>query len=121
MRTVARVVALWAILVQLAASASAMEIAKALLDKGGVKMGLCLHLGCGQAGNEGLTADLAASSRMLIHGLALDDAACDRVRASIQRRGLQGQAQDWSIGTGVERGVGGAIGIQAPYVAAGQA
>ena len=93
MRTVSRLVVVSVFLLQWAASASAMESAKALLDQAGVSKGLCLHLGSGQPGNEGLTADLAASSAMLVHGLALDDDACDRVRTSIRRRGKQGQAQ----------------------------
>ena len=38
----------------------------------------------------GLTADLAASSGMLIHGLALDDAACERVRTVDPETGRAG-------------------------------
>ena len=92
MRTVFRFVGCSVFLLTLVASASA-ESAKDLLDEAGVQKGLCLHLGCGQAGGEDLTADLAVSSGMLVHGLALDDAACERVRIAIRRRGVQGQAQ----------------------------
>ena len=92
MRTVFRFVGCSVFLLTLVASASA-ESAKDLLDEAGVQKGLCLHLGCGQAGGEDLTADLAASSGMLVHGLALDDAACERVRTAIRKRGVQGQAQ----------------------------
>ena len=93
MRTVSRLVACPVFLLTLAASASAAQSAKELLDQAGVKKGLCLHLGCGQAGDEDLTADLAASSGMLVHGLAFDDAACERVRTAIRKRGVQGQTQ----------------------------
>jgi outer membrane protein assembly factor BamB len=93
MRTVSRFVALSVFLLTLASFGSAAENAKSLLDRAGVNKGLCLHLGCGQAGGEDLTADLAASSGMLVHGLALTDADCDRVRTSIRKRGVPGQAQ----------------------------
>ena len=92
MRTVFHIVGCAACLLTSVAATSA-ESVKDLLDEAGVQKGLCLHLGCGQAGSEDLTADLAVSSGMLVHGLALDDAACERVRASIQERGVQGQAQ----------------------------
>jgi len=93
MHTIGRLVALSVFLAPLAALASTVEDAQALLEQAGTKKGLCLHLGCGQAGDEGLTADLAAFSGMLVHGLALDDAACDRLRAAIRKQGVQGQAQ----------------------------
>ncbi len=93
MRTVSRRVAVSVFLWIFAASALAAENAKDLLDRAGVDKGLCLHLGCGQAGGEDLIADLAGAGGMLVHGLALDDAACDRVRTAIRRRGVQGQAQ----------------------------
>jgi outer membrane protein assembly factor BamB len=93
MRTISRFVALSVFLLTLASFGSAAENAKSLLDRAGVNKGLCLHLGCGQAGGEDLTADLAASSGMLVHGLALTDADCDRVRTSIRKRGVPGQAQ----------------------------
>lgn len=105
MRTVSRLVAFSLFVAQWAVSASAAESVTALLDQAGVHKGLCLHVGCGQAGGEGLTADLAASSGMLVHGLAIDDAAWDRVRTSIRNRGVQGQAQ-------VEKLRGGSL----PYV-----
>ena len=106
MRTVTHFVAFSMFLLTLVAAKSSAETANALLDQAGVKKGLCLHLGCGQAGGEDLTADLAAASGMLVHGLALDEAACERVRASIRKRGVQGQAQ-------VEKLTGKAL----PYVA----
>jgi outer membrane protein assembly factor BamB len=93
MQAVFRLVAFSVSIAQLAASASALEGAGALLDQAGVRKGLCLHLACGQPGSEDLTADMAASSGMLVHGLAIADAACDRVRTAIRTRGVQGQAQ----------------------------
>lgn len=93
MQAVCRFVVCSVFLVHLSAAVLAAEDAKALLDQAAVTKGLCLHLGCGQAGSEGLTADLAVSSAMLVHGLALDDAACDRARTEIRKRGVQGQAQ----------------------------
>ncbi|MBC8874165.1 MAG: PQQ-binding-like beta-propeller repeat protein [Planctomycetes bacterium] len=93
MRTASRLVAYSVFVLTLVAFASAAENATDLLDQAGVKQGLCLHLGCGQSDGEGRTADLAASSEMLVHGLALDDAACDRARISIRKQGVKGQAQ----------------------------
>ncbi|HOX04854.1 MAG TPA: PQQ-binding-like beta-propeller repeat protein [Planctomycetota bacterium] len=66
--------------------------AKAILDASGVKGGLCVHLGCGREGSAGLTAALAEGSELLVHGLALDDAALGRARAAIDARGVAGRA-----------------------------
>lgn len=93
MRTVYRSVACWVFFLTSVAFAPAAENAKSLLDQVGVTKGLCLHLGCGQPGSEDLTGDLAASSGMLVHGLALDDAACERVRSAVRKQGVQGQTQ----------------------------
>lgn len=66
--------------------------AKPLLDLAGVKQGLCLHLGCGRAESATLTADLAAGSGMLVHGLAIDDASLERARKAIDAKGMAGRA-----------------------------
>ncbi|MBM3888710.1 MAG: PQQ-like beta-propeller repeat protein, partial [Verrucomicrobia bacterium] len=67
-------------------------LAKEVLQTSGVKSGLILHLGCGRTQTPGLTAALAAQSGWLVHGLALDDAACARARRAIEAKGLAGRA-----------------------------
>ncbi|MFB3893049.1 MAG: PQQ-binding-like beta-propeller repeat protein [Phycisphaerae bacterium] len=54
--------------------------------------GLCIHLGCGSKAMPSLTADLAAGSQMLVHGLAIDDASADVTRKAIESKGVTGQA-----------------------------
>ncbi|MCX6899805.1 MAG: PQQ-binding-like beta-propeller repeat protein [Verrucomicrobia bacterium] len=66
--------------------------AEQILEVAGVKAGLCVHLGCGAKNNPALTAELAAGSNFLVHGLALDDAALDRTRKAIEAKGLAGRA-----------------------------
>jgi SAM-dependent methyltransferase len=66
--------------------------ATAALNASGITTGLCLHLGCGRADSAGLTAALAEKGEMLVHGLALDDAALSRARAGIEARGVSGRA-----------------------------
>ena len=63
-----------------------------ILEVAGIKIGLCVHLGCGSKNNPALTADLAAASSLLVHGLALDDAALERARKAIETRGIAGKA-----------------------------
>ncbi|MFB3893093.1 MAG: PQQ-binding-like beta-propeller repeat protein [Phycisphaerae bacterium] len=77
-----------------AAQADDDSSAKAVLDLAAPaqKKGLCIHLGCGSEASPGLTADLAAASGMLVHGLALDDAAVTRARSAIAAKGVAGQA-----------------------------
>lgn len=66
--------------------------AKAVLAAAGVRVGLCLHLGCGRPSAAGLTAALAEGSEMPVHGLAFDDADLARARAAVTARGLGGRA-----------------------------
>lgn len=106
MRAIVRWMVLSVLVGALAVPAIAEENAQALLAQAGVAKGLCLHLGCGQLGSEAMTAQLAASTKMLVHGLALDDAACERARTAVRRQSVQGQAQ-------VEK----LIGKKLPYVA----
>jgi hypothetical protein len=42
--------------------------------------GLCIHIAAGGGANPELVALLASGSKMLVHGLALDDASLDRAR-----------------------------------------
>ncbi len=85
-------------------SANAAD-AKSALDAAGTRVGLCIHLGAGSASSPALTADLAAGSRMLVHGLAVDDAAVARARKEIDAKSVAGQAM-------VEKAQGGSL----PYV-----
>ena len=75
------------------ASAPADPVVKAILAQAGFDQGLCLHLGCGRADNAGLTAALAADSRMLVHGLALDAPSQGRAQATIVARKVLGRAR----------------------------
>lgn len=72
---------------------SSADDSVALLRQAAIHRGLCLHLGCGRPGAEALTAELAAGSDMLVHGLALDATACDRARKAVREGGVQGIAQ----------------------------
>jgi outer membrane protein assembly factor BamB len=65
---------------------------KQILDLAGVRQGLCVHLGCGREASATLTADLAAGSGLLVHGLALDDVSLQRARKAIEARGVAGRA-----------------------------
>lgn len=72
--------------------AAAEELAKEIFKAAGTDIGLCVHLGCGREKSADLTANLAAGSRMLVHGLALDDASLARARKAIEAQGLAGRA-----------------------------
>ncbi|MBM4047643.1 MAG: class I SAM-dependent methyltransferase, partial [Planctomycetes bacterium] len=67
-------------------------LARELLQKAELRAGLVLHLGCGQKDTPGLTAALAESPSIFVHGLALDDAACARARKAIEAAGVTGRA-----------------------------
>ena len=75
-----------------AAETAVAGLAEEILELAGSKVGLCVHLGCGRQETAALTAELAAASRMLVHGVAVDDASCDRARRAIGERKLWGQA-----------------------------
>ena len=75
-----------------AAETAVSGLAEEILELAGSKIGLCVHLGCGRQETAALTAELAAASRMLVHGVAVDDASCDRARRAISERKLWGQA-----------------------------
>lgn len=62
-----------------------------VLDLAGVGPGLCVHIGCGREGSEALTAELAARSGMIVHGLALDEASLERARKAVAAKGLSGR------------------------------
>ena len=71
----------------------------------GVRAGLCVHVGCGREQSPGLTAELAAGTGLLVHGVCFDAGALQRAQAAIVAKGVLGQAS-------VERVSGGSL----PYV-----
>ncbi len=75
-----------------AAAWGAKSPAEDVLKAAGTATGLCLHLGSGRSRTPEMTADLAAGTRMLVHGLALDDASLARARKAIEAKGLMGRA-----------------------------
>jgi outer membrane protein assembly factor BamB len=66
--------------------------ASAILEKAGVKVGLCVHIGAGREASPGLTAQLASQSRLLVHGLSVDEASAARARRAIRAANMLGQA-----------------------------
>ncbi|MDD4891018.1 MAG: hypothetical protein PHU85_13940, partial [Phycisphaerae bacterium] len=78
----------------LAAPSTAPDCAEAdkVLAAASVKTGLCIDLGCGRADQPSLPAGLASRSEMLVHALAIDDAALGRARAAIEVHGVPGRA-----------------------------
>jgi hypothetical protein len=70
-----------------------------------ISAGLCVHIGCGREESPGLTAHLAAASRMLVHGICWDAASCARAREAVAAAKVAGRAS-------VENITGGAL----PYV-----
>jgi predicted RNA methylase len=77
-------------LAALAASTTTPEqdAAQRILDAGGVKGGLVVHLGCGDGT---LTAALHAGDSYLVHGLDTDPAAVAKARETIAVKGLYGK------------------------------
>jgi outer membrane protein assembly factor BamB len=71
-----------------AAPGDAMKDAAQVLKAAGPRIGLCVYLGAGR----GLTAALAKSREMPVHGLAFDDAALGRARAEIAALNVPGRA-----------------------------
>lgn len=66
--------------------------AKQILEISGVRAGLCVQLGSGGEKSADLTAELAARSQLLVHGLAVDDVSLQRARRAIAAKGVSGQA-----------------------------
>jgi len=66
--------------------------ARDILAVSGVRAGLCAHIGGGRDGSPGLTAELAANSKLLVHGICWDSAALARAQAAITARKVTGQA-----------------------------
>lgn len=74
------------------AAEDATSAAKGIIQTTGVRIGLCLHLGCGRQDSSALTAALAENSDLLVHGLAFDKAALERARQAIVNRKVGGRA-----------------------------
>jgi len=74
--------------------------AREILRLSGVKQGLCLHLGCGRSRSAGLTAELAAGSSMLVHGLAYNDDSAARARKGVASRAVAGRAMVEKVAPG---------------------
>jgi len=79
-------------LVLTSAAPAAESPAKEILKAAGKDAGLCIVLGAGSKSSPGLAADLASESRLLVHGLALDDEALAAARKAIEAKGLMGRA-----------------------------
>ena len=74
------------------ACADDADTAGEVLKLADTRQGLCVHLGAGSKASPALTAELAAGSRMLVHGLALDDVSLIRARRAIEARKVFGRA-----------------------------
>ena len=74
-----------------AAAGTAADEAAAILKAAGVRGGVIVHLGCGDAGAPGLTAALGAGEAFLLHGLATTDESLARARAHIRASGVYGR------------------------------
>jgi len=82
-----------------------LQTAKDVLSVSGVRRGLCVHVDSGRENSPGLTAELAANSKLLVHGVCWDREALVRARAGISVRKVIAQAS-------VEQITGGRL----PYV-----
>ncbi|HEY3320961.1 MAG TPA: PQQ-binding-like beta-propeller repeat protein [Planctomycetota bacterium] len=93
-----RALSLWTVLAALllvvapARAADESADAREVLQLAGLRAGLCVHLGCGRDGSAGLTAALAESGTISVHGIALDEASLTRARKAIEDRGVIGKA-----------------------------
>ncbi|MCW8131580.1 MAG: PQQ-binding-like beta-propeller repeat protein [Planctomycetota bacterium] len=79
-------------LLVLSSWARAESSAEAILKSAGRDQGLCVVLGCGADKSADLLANLAAKSRMLVHGLAYDAPALERASAAVAAKDVFGQA-----------------------------
>jgi outer membrane protein assembly factor BamB len=74
--------------------------AKRILSLSGLDAGLCVHIGCGRKGAPGLTAELAAQSKMLVHGICWDTKALTRASDAIAKKKVIGQASAENLDDG---------------------
>jgi outer membrane protein assembly factor BamB len=68
------------------------KTARNVLAAGGISTGLCAHIGAGRDASPGLTAELAANSKLLVHGICWDSRAIARARTVIDAKKVNGQA-----------------------------
>lgn len=68
------------------------SLTEGILDSYQGEAGLCIVLGVGEAEEAALTAELAASGRLVVHGIALNDEALASARSAIQAAGVEGLA-----------------------------
>ena len=73
----------------LPALGGAADEAGQIVRLAGVDAGLCVHVGCRDGS---LAAELARGGRRIVHALAMDRGAVDRVRKQVARAGVYGQA-----------------------------
>ncbi len=81
------------------APASKSADAEAIFKVSGVSSGFFIHLNCGSTkASAALTVALARQGRGLVHGLAREDAALQRVRSAVHTAGMSGRAmaEKWS-------------------------
>jgi len=75
------------------ASVSRAQIAVGqVVQKTGDEQGLCVIIGCGTRKSSTLAADVAKQSKLLVHGIALDDDSLARARKAISAAGVDGLA-----------------------------
>ena len=75
-----------------AALARADVSAAQLLQAAGRDQGLCVIIGCGDESDPGLAAVLAKPGKLLVHGIALDDASLARAQKAIAAAAVEGLA-----------------------------
>jgi outer membrane protein assembly factor BamB len=93
MRQTRRCILLAAVLILLGAQSTQAQVtAKQVVDLFGRDHGLCVIVGSGDAASPKLAAELAANGKMLVHGLAFDDAALARARAAVAAGHVDGLA-----------------------------
>lgn len=68
------------------------RLAKDAVSLTGRSAGVILHVGAGSAALPGLTAELAAQSEMVVHGIALDPASRGKALAAVVAKKTLGQA-----------------------------
>jgi hypothetical protein len=86
--TLLAVLSLWGTVGLCQGQVSSTEV----LKTAGVDHGLCIIIGCGDENAPALAAELAASGRMLVHGIALDDGSLARAASAISAAGVDGLA-----------------------------
>jgi len=90
-RLVASVVLLTVLFVA-APVASAATSGAEVLKLSGCDHGLCAVIGCGSEESPALAAELTAPGKLVVHGIAPDDASLARAREAIAQRGVAGLA-----------------------------